>query len=287
MNVELHLLQLLIEHFDAANANRMICIYRSLPSEGDQKILAYGCLGLQTEQDQRSIDYHLERIISGLCQGYRRILHSTEIPKIFHDRDFIYMLRELRFELANIHENQETSVGEITPRSLLRALEENFNGIQHEEFEKLVEIFFTAVNEKCPSFRLLSSIEKQQIQRNIPTILRESMKLDPIRRRLYGRYKLIIDESEDESAVRLLPQTHILDSDPNRTNIFSACPTFPMISTMNYVMSRFFPLLNSAWKQERPFSWLIQVVFMVRSMMCSIKTFQLWQRMKVERFSRK
>jgi hypothetical protein len=32
--------------FDAANANRMICIYRSLPSKDDQKILAYGCLGL-------------------------------------------------------------------------------------------------------------------------------------------------------------------------------------------------------------------------------------------------
>ncbi|CAF4736493.1 unnamed protein product, partial [Rotaria sp. Silwood2] len=36
--------------FDAANANRMICIYRSLPSKEDQKILAYGCLGLQLQQ---------------------------------------------------------------------------------------------------------------------------------------------------------------------------------------------------------------------------------------------
>ncbi len=209
--------------FDAANANRMICIYRSLPSEDDQKILAYGCLGLQIDQRKRIIDNRLEKIIYGLCQGYRRILHSSDIPHIFHDRDFIYMLRELRFELANINENQETSIGEITPRSLLRALEDNFNGIKYDEFEKLIDIFFTAVNEKCPNFRL-SLTEKEQIQRNIPTILRESMKLDSVRRRLYGRYKLIIDESEDESAVRLLLQSGILDSD--QTTIFRM-PDFP------------------------------------------------------------
>ena len=205
--------------FDAANANRMICVYRSLPSEDDQKILAYGCLGLQTSQGQRTIYNRLDMIISGLCQGYRGILRSPDIPHIFHDRDFIYMLRELRFELININENQEGMIGEITVRSLFRALEDNFNGIKNDEFEKLIEIFFTAVTKELPDFRLSTS-EKQKIQRNIPTIFRESMKLDSTRRRLYGRYKLIIDESEDESAIRLLFQTGILDPDPNRTAVF-------------------------------------------------------------------
>ncbi|CAF4370380.1 unnamed protein product, partial [Adineta steineri] len=46
------------------------------------------------------------------------------------------------------------------------------------------------------------------------------MKLDSVRRRLYGRYKLIIDESEDESAVRLLSQSGIINLDPNRTTVF-------------------------------------------------------------------
>ena len=205
--------------FDAANANRMICIYRSLPSEEDQKILAYGCLGLQADRGENVINPKLEKIIFGLCQGYRRTLHSSDIPHIFHDRDFIYMLRELRFELTNLTEIEETNLGEIKPRSLLRALEDNFNGIHAEEFEKLVEIFGNAVSEHSPEFRSLIT-EKRQIQRNIPTILRQSMKLDPTRRRLYGRYKLIVDESEDESAVRLLFQTGILDSDPNKTTVF-------------------------------------------------------------------
>jgi len=202
--------------FDAANANRMICIYRSLPSEDDQKILAYGCLGLQINHNQ------LDDIISGLCQGYRRVLQSPDIRHIFYDRDFIYMLRELRFELSNNDEEQALSVGEITPHSLLRALEDNFNGITLNQFKTLVGIFFKSVKEKCPNFVLPT----EKVYRDVPTILRESMKLDSKRRRLYGRYKLIIDESEDESAVNLLFQTGILDSDPNRTTVFRM-PDFP------------------------------------------------------------
>ncbi|CAM4822618.1 unnamed protein product [Rotaria magnacalcarata] len=211
--------------FDAANANRMICIYRSLPSQHDQRILAYGCLGLQSELQESTIDDRLEIIISGLCQGYRRMLQSPDIPHIFHDRDFIYMLRELRFELMNSNEIEKTSIGEITPRSLLRALEDNFHGVRPDEFNKLVDIFAASVGEQCPDFLRLIT-QKQQTQRNIPEILRNSMKLDPTRRRLYGRYKLIIDESEDESAVRLLFQLGILDSDPNRTTVFRM-PDFP------------------------------------------------------------
>ena len=196
--------------FDAANANRMICIYRSLPSENDQKILAYGCLGLQMNYNE------LDDIIYGLCQGYRQIRRSPDIPPIFHDRDFIYMLRELRFELSSNHEREGSSIGEITPVSLLRALEDNFHGIKQHEFETLVNIFFQAVAERCPNFSRTTNHQ----YRDIPTILRQSMKLDSKRRKLYGRYKLVVDESEDESAVHLLFQSGILDPDPNRTTIF-------------------------------------------------------------------
>ncbi|CAF1625327.1 unnamed protein product, partial [Adineta ricciae] len=202
--------------FDAANANRMICVYRSLPSKDDQKILAYGCLGLQTDHNQPVADDYLQKIIYGLCQGYRRVLIAPDIPHIYHDRDFIYMLRELRFELTPTTNDvdQEIRFAGITPVSLLRALEDNFNGISQTEFERLVEIFFKAVQEQYPNFKIPIH------RRNVPRILGESMKLDSVRRRLYGRYKLIIDESEDESAVRLLSQSGILNLDPNRTTVF-------------------------------------------------------------------
>jgi hypothetical protein len=207
--------------FDAANANRMICIYRSLPSKDDQKILAYGCLGLSIVEKQNHVRKQLDNIIDGLCQGYHRVLTSSIIPRLFHDRDFIYMLRELRFELPSSIDEQETSINSIKPIGLLRALEDNFNGIKENEFEELVKIFFGSVEEKSTNFSL--SIERQRqekLYRDIPTILHESMKLDSKNRRLYGRYKLIIDESEDESAINLLLQTGILNSDPNQTTIF-------------------------------------------------------------------
>ncbi|CAF4215359.1 unnamed protein product, partial [Rotaria sp. Silwood2] len=196
----------------------MICIYRSLPSDNDQKILAYGCLGLQFKHEEHTVNKRLEDIIYGICQGYRRVITSNRIPHVFHDRDFIYMLRELRFELPTLSSDQDTEIDGITPTSLLHALEDNFNGIKNDEFKELVEIFFTAIQEQCPDFKLPSKTE--QIYRNVPIILRQSMKLDSVRRRLYGRYKLIIDESDDESAIRLLFQTGILDSDPSRTTVF-------------------------------------------------------------------
>ncbi|CAF4718490.1 unnamed protein product, partial [Rotaria sp. Silwood1] len=201
--------------FDAANANRMTCVYRSLPSEDDQKILAYGCLGLQNGE---TVAEDLVDIITCLCQGYRRVLQSSDIPKIFHDRDFIYMLRELRFELRTNLTNENVVLDTIRPESLLRALENNFNGINGKQFETLVEIFFKAVQKKRPDFEL--SLKKQQnnVRRDIIKILQESMKLESMQRRLYGRYKLIIDESEDESAIRLLFQTGIID--PNQTEVF-------------------------------------------------------------------
>ncbi|CAF3313129.1 unnamed protein product [Rotaria sp. Silwood2] len=71
--------------FDAANANRMTCIYRSLPSKEDQEILAYGCLGLR--KDQTPDD--LKNIITGLCDGYRDLLNYNDFQQIFHDINLI------------------------------------------------------------------------------------------------------------------------------------------------------------------------------------------------------
>ncbi|CAF1683350.1 unnamed protein product, partial [Rotaria magnacalcarata] len=209
--------------FDAANANRMICVYRSLPSEIDQQVLAYGCLGLAFNKNLSQTKSHLDNIIIGLCEGYRELLVSKDIPSIFHDRDFIYMLRELRFELPTITstEDKQTSLNGIKPDAVLRALEDNFNGIDQNQFKSLVKIVFQKIQVKSPNFILPIGRHNQNIYRDVPTILHESMKLlDSKRRRLYGRYKLIIDESEDDSAIHLLLQTAILDSDPNRTAIF-------------------------------------------------------------------
>lgn len=208
--------------FDAANANRMLCVYRSLPSQDDQRVLAYGCLGLPVDSVLPASKKDLDQTIIGLCEGYRRILARKDIPKIFHDRDFIYMLRQLRFELPSVGttDDNETTVHAIKPINLLRALEDNFNGISKNEFRSLVNDMFESIQQRLPSYRLPAETLEQKIFRDVPTILEQSLKLDPRRRRLYGRYKLIIDESDDESAINLLRQAGIIQSDPQRTMVF-------------------------------------------------------------------
>ncbi|CAF4683188.1 unnamed protein product [Rotaria sp. Silwood1] len=201
--------------FDAANANRMTCIYRSLPSKEDQEVLAYGCLGLN-KGSQISDD--LKNIITGLCEGYRNLLSYNDFQKIFHDRDFIYMLRELGFESSLTSTESHSNKIHITPTNLLTVLEDNFNGITFDQFKKLTKIFFDAIEEICPIFEQPTDDRGSHLYRDITTILSESMQLTSVRRRSYGRYKLVIDESEDESAVRFLFQTKILD--PNRTTVF-------------------------------------------------------------------
>ena len=208
--------------FDAANANRMLCVYRSLPSQADQLVLACGCLGLQSDHVLSAPRNNLNAIVTGLCEGYRSLSMDSRIPKIFHDRDFIYMLRQLRWNLStnSTKDDASAAIRTIKPLSLLKALEDNFNGITTSEFQILVNIFFESVQRKLPSYRLPEQTSQQSFYRDVPAILYESLRLDSEQRRLYGRYKLLIDESEDESAINLLFQTHILDSDIHQTMVF-------------------------------------------------------------------
>ncbi|CAF4743419.1 unnamed protein product, partial [Rotaria sp. Silwood2] len=74
--------------FDVANANRMICIYRSLLSKDNKKILIYACLGLQIDHEHQTTENDFNNINFELCQDYRRILTNSNILHILHNRDF-------------------------------------------------------------------------------------------------------------------------------------------------------------------------------------------------------
>ncbi|CAF1454352.1 unnamed protein product [Didymodactylos carnosus] len=199
--------------FNAANANRTICVFQLLPSEEDKLTLAF------------------EKIILALCKTYRQVLSYDDILKIFHDQDFIYMLRDLRFNIStrnatsNTHKdnwnlrrqenNSNVILSCITPTSLICALENNFNGIKKDQFDRLVQIFFTSVSERISSFNKPNDIK----YRDPVSVLRDSMKLESTRRRLYCRYNLIIDESEDESVANLLFEG-ILQPNSENTTVF-------------------------------------------------------------------
>ena len=64
---------------DAANANRLIEVHRGLASDEDLEVLAKGCLGV--ENDVVSDDMDMAKIVTGLCQGYKKVIEcSHRVP---------------------------------------------------------------------------------------------------------------------------------------------------------------------------------------------------------------
>jgi hypothetical protein len=82
--------------FDAANANRMVKVFRSRSTLDDLVTLACGCAGVdETEQEHHS---RTMKIIVGICAGYLDMLSPGSDPrffKMFHYRDLIYLFRSV------------------------------------------------------------------------------------------------------------------------------------------------------------------------------------------------
>ncbi len=59
------------------------------------------------------------------------------------------------------------SITSIKPMGLLRALEDNFNGIKQEEFDELMKIVFGSVEEKLSEFSLGNERRQDKLYRDI------------------------------------------------------------------------------------------------------------------------
>jgi hypothetical protein len=93
----------------------------------------------QAENDELSQD-----IIEALCDAYLQSNQFTEntLHHLFHLRDFVYLMRYLCKKWFS------DELFTPNPSGLLRGLQRNFNGIHHESFGKLVNVFFKEVNKK-------------------------------------------------------------------------------------------------------------------------------------------
>jgi hypothetical protein len=58
---------------DATNANRLIEVHRGAGSDADLEVLARGCLGVEDDH----ITEEMQLIVTGLCQGYKRVLEAS------------------------------------------------------------------------------------------------------------------------------------------------------------------------------------------------------------------
>lgn len=184
--------------FDAANANRMVKVFRSKATVEDLVILACGCAGISNEEQTATPKTTLMHTVEGICQGYLEMLEDVNFKKMFHYRDLIYLFRQLNRESMTATDGH---LATIEPLQLLRALEENFNGVLNTEFERLVEIFFRNIQEVYKA-NIPIPFETPPIDcfRDTIEILRDSVSNGvPVGHAMAPRFKLIIDPMEGDA----------------------------------------------------------------------------------------
>ena len=158
---------------DAAKMNRGVQVFQCT-SDSDIKRLASEILQVAFGNP----------LIAKLCEAYQ---FTTKEHSIFHLRDFIFFLKNLRT-------NSSFVSGKFTlnAKTFLKALEHNFNGISKEKFRKLVESWLGIVN---GALRKTLQVNETDYTPTIQ-LIRENCDLA-------GRYLMLIDPSEDNTAVSL------------------------------------------------------------------------------------
>eukprot|EP01129_Flabellula_baltica_P004675 TRINITY_DN1646_c0_g1_i4.p1 TRINITY_DN1646_c0_g1~~TRINITY_DN1646_c0_g1_i4.p1 ORF type:complete len:4926 (+),score=974.20 TRINITY_DN1646_c0_g1_i4:1136-14779(+) len=179
---------------DAAKSNRAITVRRDDPDVTDLIQLARGCLDIDIDEQSK--------VIERLCKAFSSVLKHYVVDgkdKHFYGlRDFYHLLRYIK--------RKETEGISFTPQIVFEALERNMNGIV--EFDKMAKTFFETLGWS------MSDILKK---RNTIDIIKDSINdKAPQSSNLNDsavRFKLIIDGTPDESALRILFSGGILDKE--------------------------------------------------------------------------
>jgi hypothetical protein len=190
---------------DAANSNRGVNVFRSMPSLLSLQTLAMGCLCDDPEDPPLDIQAHKHQI-DQFCAAYHEMMNDPleNLNEQFGLRDFIHFVRYFK---------RKSPKGQFTiqPELLMRAIERNFNGVPVESFKRIRDRFFAKLE-------LMDSVRPP---RDVLSILKESLEdRCPQEGNLNDyavRPKLLIDSSKDDSLSRLLFQEAIID--PANTSI--------------------------------------------------------------------
>ncbi|XP_065842574.1 uncharacterized protein [Oscarella lobularis] len=196
---------------DAAKSNRAVNLLRSKTDQSDLQKLAEGCMQI----DDSSRYPQLKETMMKLCQGYDQLIEKNEFKNYFGLRDFIHFVRYL-----GRHRND----GFLSIETILRGLERNFNGHPRESFPSLCLSILRQITSSEAARTLLSNTRRRTLD-----ILRESLSetvidCDGDGGEAQVRYKLIIDESEDDSLISHLFKHEILD---RATTSVLSCSDFP------------------------------------------------------------
>lgn len=186
-------------------------------------MLATESLGISFEDDDS------RGFIDALCEAFEFVVGApgsattihADRPKsfgVFHLRDFMGFLQHLR-----VH-GKRAEMGIASHLAILRALERSFGGLPPVDFVRLVDIFFDHLRSKIELAMPSSGDFRTVIQ-----TLRDAVDDVPDEGHVIHddfqpfRFKMVIDETKDGSAIRLMRDVGILQQD-SRIVEMSALP---------------------------------------------------------------
>lgn len=195
---------------DVAKSNRGIEILVSSPDEEDLAKLAEGII---KRHENENLTPETRKVIEACCRAYKYLINdnnecktSKKIKNWIGMRDFYHFIRFIRKSSA------PDSI-DITPELLLQSLERNFNGLKQPIFRKIVKTFFDECSKESPSFQTCTPNYRLNLD-----VLKDSLS-DTNRGEDIGnfndtsvRFKLIVDESMDESLSRILSEAKVVDA---------------------------------------------------------------------------
>jgi len=192
---------------DAAKSNRCVSLLRPEPDSGELISIVFGVLFDSRVAGRPTVHFvecSGERIQSmqfaeQLCAAYTEFLHDNDefswFETFFGLRDFVHFLKGVHRASKVSESTLYTSV-----ETIVEALERNLNGVSREHFKALVQKFLKSLNIKM----YVSQNEATVLLRSTLHVLQEALATSVDDFQYRPRYKLIIDETEDDSIMRLL-----------------------------------------------------------------------------------
>ena len=208
--------------FDLANQNRMAKVLRHQPRLDDLVTLALGCMGLKENIDEHSET--TKSIVKGMCHGFLKILESNDLNTLFHYRDMIYFCRHLGHHRNLLKTGGQDAIeGQdvlVSREVFLDALKRNFSGGDEKQFCKVAGIFLNAISNQRSGVFLDSLRLKATLTYNIIDILSSAFGNTAestedgsgVRHCHSSRFKMVIDPTDDLSAVRILQENGLLNT---------------------------------------------------------------------------
>lgn len=195
---------------DAAKSNRCVCLLRSEPDPSELESIAEGCLFDEPKPPRTQalqglpagLSVTVGDFVTGICGAYTKLLNDDGafawFERFFGLRDFIHTLKLLR----------RTS---LIPSDVIRALERNFNGCQPQRFHSVLSEFMHQIYGSEANLDDMLDETKSNL---ILDILHDAL-ADRAGEYNPPRYKLILDETNDDSMMRLLRDRQLLGLEEN------------------------------------------------------------------------